>query len=69
MMKRNLLFLLCLACMCLSTKNAHGQRPEILSDDIHTLQVVAGDRWQEMPVIGLGSSESVCISFDELSHT
>lgn len=69
MIKRKSLFLLCLASMWLSANHVHGQRSEILSDDIHTLQVVAGDRWQDIPLIELGNGESITISFDELSHT
>ncbi len=30
--------------------------------------MVAGNRWQELPIINLNSGESVNISFDELSH-
>ncbi len=45
-----------------------AQRHAVYSDDIASLQVVAGVRWQEMPVIRLGGREAVNISFDDLSH-
>lgn len=46
----------------------YGQSHIVYKSDIKTLQVTAGDEWQEMPVIHLGSSEQIKISFDELSH-
>ncbi len=45
-----------------------AQRHTVYSDDIRSLQVVAGTRWQELPIIRLNSGEGVNISFDELSH-
>lgn len=45
-----------------------AQRQEIISDHLRTLQVVGADRWLNMPVIYLGTDETVNISFDELSH-
>ncbi|MBR4572134.1 MAG: DUF5103 domain-containing protein, partial [Prevotella sp.] len=45
-----------------------AQRHTVYSDDIRSLQVVAGNRWQELPIIRLNSGEGVNISFDELSH-
>ncbi len=46
---------------------AHAQRSEILSEDIASLQVMAGSNWQGMPITTLGG-EPVKISFDQLSH-
>ena len=45
-----------------------AQRHIVYSDDIRTLQVVAGVKWQELPVIKLNGAERINISFDELSH-
>lgn len=45
-----------------------AQRQNIVSDNIRTLQVVGADRWLNMPVIYLGTDETVNISFDEMSH-
>ena len=45
-----------------------AQRHEILSDDIRSLQVVADDKWLELPVIELGSDSHINVSFDQLSH-
>ena len=47
---------------------ASAQRHIVFSDDIRSVQVVAGNKWQELPIILLGSGEHVNISFDELSH-
>lgn len=44
-----------------------AQRNEILSENIASLQVMAGSDWQGMPVVTLGG-EPINISFDELSH-
>ena len=46
----------------------HAQRHIVFSPDIASLQVVAGTRWQELPVIRLNGNEPINISFDELSH-
>lgn len=46
-----------------------AQRHIVFSDYVASLQVVAGDRWQEMPIIRLGGNEQVHISFDDLTHT
>ena len=45
---------------------ASAQRHIVYDDNIASLQVVAGTRWQEFPLISMG--ESINISFDELSH-
>lgn len=47
---------------------AKAQRHELLSDNIATLQVVAGDDWLSLPVIALGGEDGIHISFDERSH-
>lgn len=51
--------------------NIFAQNHQILDSDIHTLQVVAGDRWTEMPVIRLGGNRTndvLNISFDDMTH-
>ncbi|MBO7645748.1 MAG: DUF5103 domain-containing protein, partial [Prevotella sp.] len=45
-----------------------AQRHIVYSDDIRSLQVVAGSRWMDLPIVTMGSGERVNISFDELSH-
>lgn len=45
-----------------------AQRNVILSDEVASLQVVAGTRWQELPVIRLNGNEAINVSFDWLSH-
>lgn len=45
-----------------------AQESKILRDGIATLQVVAGERWQSMPVVEL-SGDPIHISFDDMSHT
>lgn len=45
-----------------------AQRHIVFSDEIASLQVVAGTRWQDMPMIRLNGNEVLNISFDDLSH-
>jgi len=45
---------------------AVAQRHEIMSSRIGALQVMAGDRWTDMPVASLG--ETIHIDFDDLTH-
>lgn len=54
--------------LLLAALTGTAQRHVIYADNIASLQVVAGTRWQEMPVIRLGGPEAIKISFDELSH-
>lgn len=61
--KLSLLTVLCL----LGATHALAQRQEIISDHIQTLQVVASDRWMDIPVMRLGE-EQMTISFDDMTH-
>ena len=45
-----------------------AQRHEVFSPDIASLQVVAGNRWLDIPLIQLGGNEAIHISFDDLTH-
>jgi hypothetical protein len=45
-----------------------AQRHIVYSDDIRSLQVVAGVKWQELPIITLGGADRINIAFDELSR-
>lgn len=47
---------------------AYAQRHEILSPGIRSLQVVAGQDWLGLPVVGLGGEDVVTISFDDMTH-
>ena len=48
--------------------HTQAQRSQILSERIHTLQVLKNNDWQDLPVIKLGSDDRIVISFDEMSH-
>jgi len=54
-------------CLWLSVAG-RAQRNRILNPDIASLQVVAGNNWLSMPVIGLGEGVPVNIAFDDLTH-
>ena len=62
--QRPFILLLC----CLLWQAAFAQRNRIFSPDIASLQVIAGNNWLSMPVIGLGEGVPVSIAFDDLTH-
>lgn len=64
---RPLRFALFMLCLWLSLAG-WAQRNRILNPDIASLQVVAGNNWLSMPVIGLGEGVPVNIAFDDLTH-
>lgn len=45
-----------------------AQRHTIESGRIRSLQVVAGDRWTDMPIIELAGNEVVNFDFDDMTH-
>lgn len=45
-----------------------AQRHEIYSPTVATLQVVANDNWQSLPIINLNSKEWIDVGFDDFSH-
>jgi hypothetical protein len=64
---RPLQFTFFMLCLWLSLAG-WAQRNCILNPDIASLQVVAGNNWLSMPVIGLGEGVPVNIAFDDLTH-
>ncbi len=64
---RPLRFALFMLCLWLSLAG-WTQRNRILNPDIASLQVVVGNNWLSMPVIGLGEGVPVNIAFDDLTH-
>lgn len=50
------------------TLNVTAQRHEILSKDIKSLQVVAGDDWLSLPIISLNGNTPIRIAFDDMTH-
>ena len=64
---RPLRFALFMLCLWFSLAGL-AQRNRILSSDIASLQVVAGNNWLSMPVIALGEGVPVNIAFDDLTH-
>lgn len=59
---------LAIATICLNANNVMAQNNEIKSEQIASLQVVAGTDWLEMPVVTLGGDKPINISFDDLTH-
>lgn len=52
--------------------HADAQRHEIYNDNIKSLQVVCGEKWQSLPVMQLNDANpdnTINISFDDLTHT
>lgn len=81
LMRLSLLMLLCcwplvnaigslfnVPCSMFNVQSVQAQRHEVFSPDIASLQVVAGTRWMDLPVIQLGGSEVINIDFDDLTH-
>jgi hypothetical protein len=68
MANRNRLVLSMALLLTLRGMDAMAQRHEILSDNIASLQVVAGDDWLSPPVVKLNGSAPINISFDDLTH-
>ncbi len=62
---RSFAFFVCSLAVC---QQVSAQRHQVFSENIASLQVVAGTRWMEIPVIQLGGPEVVNISFDDLTH-
>lgn len=48
--------------------NSLAQRNLIFNNRIKSLQVMAGTRWLDMPIITLNSGEDINISFDDMTH-
>ena len=53
--------------VCFST-TATAQRDVVLSKNIASLQVVAGNRWLSMPIINIKDGTPINIHFDDLTH-
>lgn len=64
----NISLLFSFLCFFLGSQCAKAQQNELLSNEIATLQVRAGDRWRDLPIISLNQGEVVNISFDDLTH-
>lgn len=60
--------LLHIALLGLFPSSVSAQYNRILSHDIASLQVVAGDNWLSMPIARLDGDEKINISFDDLTH-
>ena len=66
-MKRlTLLFVYCL--VCFSPISVSAQRHEIHDENFRSLQVVANQKWMDLPVMVLNDGK-ISIDFDDLTHT
>lgn len=54
--------------LLLTATPSAAQRNEILNENIHTLQVLPNGQWNTAPVIALGTSDYIDVSFDDLTH-
>ncbi len=57
-----------LSILSLSLTPCVAQRHEIINHQVRSLQVIANEDWQQLPIMELGNG-SVTISFDDLTHT
>ena len=60
------IFIYCLA--CLLPFSAFAQRHEINDENIRSLQVVANQKWMDLPIMVLNDGK-ISIDFDDLTHT
>ena len=67
-MKRLLFYLTMVVVLSSYRLSAYGQRDEIYSNKIATVQVMLGDNWLAMPVMELNGETPIYISFDYLGH-
>ena len=65
-MRKHLLAII-IALSALAATNSFAQYNEIKSENIASLQVVAGNNWLSMPIATL-NGEAINISFDDLTH-
>ena len=65
-MRKHLLAII-IALSALAANNGFAQYNEIKSENIASLQVVAGNNWLSMPIATL-NGEAINISFDDLTH-
>lgn len=66
MTRRLITFFCCLACLGLTPVSA--QRHNINDKNIRSLQVIANQKWQDLPIMVLNSGR-ISIDFDDLTHT
>lgn len=57
-----------LLAVSLLTTAARAQRHEVLSTEVASLEVVAGDDWTALPLLSLDGDEVLHVDFDVLSH-
>lgn len=65
-MRKHLLAII-IALSALAANNSFAQYNEIKSENIASLQIVAGNNWLSMPIATL-NGEAINISFDDLTH-
>ncbi len=68
MSKRYAIILSLALTLLFKSAGAMAQRHEIMSDNIASLQVVAGDDWLSPPITTLHGGEPINVSFDDMTH-
>ena len=65
---RRLIFIFTYFLACLLPFSAFAQRHQINDDNIRSLQVVANQKWMDLPIMVLNDGK-ISIDFDDLTHT
>ena len=65
---RRLIFIFTYCLACLLPFSAFAQRHEINDENIRSLQVVANQKWMDLPIMVLNDGK-ISIDFDDLTHT
>lgn len=65
---RRLIFIFTYCLACLLPFSAFAHRHEINDENIRSLQVVANQKWMDLPIMVLNEGK-ISIDFDDLTHT
>ena len=60
--------IICMALTACFSGTVNAQNNVIKSDNIASLQIIAGNNWLSLPIIKLNGTDQINVSFDDLTH-
>lgn len=60
--------IICMALTACFSGTVNAQNNVIKSDNIASLQIIAGNNWLSLPIIKLNGTDQINVSFDDLNH-
>ena len=60
--------IICMALTACFSGTVNAQNNVIKSDNIASLQIIAGNKWLSLPIIKLNGTDQINVSFDDLTH-